>query len=109
MTRGARGQGGALGRRVPRWRDLRPLLGGGPPQRTRLEAALTINDLRELARRRTPAPAFDYTDGGSEDERSLRRARDAFDSVVFHPHVLRDVAKVDPRPGGDDLAVGRAR
>ena len=25
----------------------------------------------------------------------MRRAREAFDSVVFHPHVLRDVAKVD--------------
>jgi L-lactate dehydrogenase (cytochrome) len=84
------------GRRIPRWSDVKPLLRGGPPRRTALEAALTIDDLRELARRRTPAPAFDYTDGGSEDERCLLRAREAFDSVVFHPHVLRDVAKVDP-------------
>lgn len=83
------------GRRIPRWRDLQPLLGGGPPRRTRLEAALTIDDLRDLARRRTPRPAFDYTDGSAEDERCMRRAREAFDSVVFHPHVLRDVATVD--------------
>ncbi len=83
------------GRRVPRWRDVRPLLGGGPPRRTALERALTVDDLRDLARRRTPRPVFDYTDGGAEDERCLRRAREAFDSVVFHPHVLRDIAKVD--------------
>jgi L-lactate dehydrogenase (cytochrome) len=83
------------GRRIPRWRDVRPLLGGGSPRRTALEAALTIDDLRDLARRRTPRPVFDYTDGGAEDERCMRRAREAFDAVVFHPHVLRDVAKVD--------------
>jgi L-lactate dehydrogenase (cytochrome) len=83
------------GRRVPRWREVRPLLAGGPPRRTALERALTIDDLRDLARRRTPRPVFDYTDGGAEEERGMRRARDAFDAVVFHPHVLRDVAKVD--------------
>ncbi len=82
-------------RRIPRWRDVKPLLGGGPPRRTALEAALTIDDLRGLARRRTPRPAFDYTDGGAEEEHCMRRARAAFESVVFHPHVLRDVATVD--------------
>jgi L-lactate dehydrogenase (cytochrome) len=83
------------GRRIPRWHDVKPLLGGGPPRRTALDAALTIDDLRDLARRRTPRPVFDYTDGGAEDERCMRRAREAFDAVLFHPHVLRDVAKVD--------------
>src|SRR6188472_4110318 len=83
------------GRRVPRWREVRALLGRGPSRRSALDAALTIDDLRAVARRRTPRPAFDYTDGGAEDERTMRRAREAFDSVVFHPHVLRDVAKVD--------------
>src|SRR5262245_46676228 len=74
-------------RRLPRWRDVKPLLGGGAPRRNALEAALTIDDLRDLARRRTPRPVFDYTDGGAEEERCMRRARDAFDAVVFHPHV----------------------
>jgi L-lactate dehydrogenase (cytochrome) len=82
-------------RRIPHWRDLKPLLGGGPPRRNAIEAALTIDDLRDLARRRTPRPAFDYTDGGAEEEHGIRRAREAFEAVVFHPHVLRDVAKVD--------------
>jgi len=83
------------GRRIPRWREVKALLGRGPSRRSALEAALTIEDLRQLAKRRTPRAAFDYTDGGAEDERTMRRARDAFDSIVFHPHVLRDVAKVD--------------
>jgi L-lactate dehydrogenase (cytochrome) len=65
------------------------------PTRRRLEDALTIEDLREIARRRTPRAAFDYTDGAAEAEISLERARQAFRDIEFQPSVLRDVAKVD--------------
>ena len=34
-------------------------------RRRRLNSALTIWDLRRIARRRTPAAAFDYTDGAA--------------------------------------------
>jgi L-lactate dehydrogenase (cytochrome) len=61
----------------------------------RLSRALTIEDLRAIARRRTPRAAFDYTDGAAEDEVSLARARQAFRDVEFHPDVLRDVSTVD--------------
>ena len=61
----------------------------------RLEAALTIEDLRRIAKRRTPKAAFDYTDGAAEEELSLARARQAFRDIEFHPTILRDVAKVD--------------
>ncbi|GAA0512224.1 L-lactate dehydrogenase [Paractinoplanes deccanensis] len=61
----------------------------------RLESALTIEDLRAIAKRRTPRAAFDYTDGAAEGELSLARARQAFKDIEFHPHVLRDVAHVD--------------
>jgi L-lactate dehydrogenase (cytochrome) len=61
----------------------------------RLEAALTIEDLRAIAKRRTPKAAFDYTDGSAEGEVSIARARQAFEDVEFHPQVLRDVAHVD--------------
>ena len=44
----------------------------------RLEGALTISDLRTIAKRRTPKAAFDYTDGAAEDEISIARARQAF-------------------------------
>ena len=51
------------------------------PKRRRLDAALTTWDLRKIAKRRTPAAAFDYTDGAAEGEVSLRRARRAAPSA----------------------------
>ena len=38
----------------------RPELDG---RKRRLDAALTIEDLRAIAKKRTPKAAFDYTDG----------------------------------------------
>ena len=64
-------------------------------RKARLDAALTVEDLRMIAKRRTPKAAFDYTDGSAEAEISIRRARQAFRDVEFHPEVLRDVADVD--------------
>jgi L-lactate dehydrogenase (cytochrome) len=61
-----------------------------------LARAHTIADLRKIARRRTPRAVFDYVDGAAEAETSLRRARQAFEEVEFHPKVLRDVSAVDP-------------
>lgn len=86
-------------RRVPRPRELAPLLQFRRPQlnatQRRLAAALTIDDLRRLAKRRTPKAAFDYTDGAAEEEISLARARQAFRDIEFHPTILRDVSVVD--------------
>ena len=39
----------------------------------RLQDCFSILDLRELARRRLPAPIFHYMDGGAEDEATLQR------------------------------------
>ena len=64
-------------------------------RKRRLSRALTIEDLRTIAKRRTPAAAFDYTDGAAEGEVSLARARQAFADVEFHPSILRDVSRVD--------------
>lgn len=87
-------------RRVPRWRDLRPLLRfrGLEPNATRrrLDRAFTIEHLRQIARRRTPNGPFDYTDGAAEAEVSLNRARSVFRRLQFNPSVLRDVSDVDP-------------
>src|SRR4029079_14781918 len=86
-------------RRVPRPRELSPLLQFRKPQRSatkrRLDSALTIEDLRRIAKRRTPKAAFDYTDGAAEEELSLARARRAFRDIEFHPTILRDVAEID--------------
>jgi isopentenyl diphosphate isomerase/L-lactate dehydrogenase-like FMN-dependent dehydrogenase len=86
-------------RRLPRPRDLRPLLRLRRPRfnptARRLADAVTIEDLRRLAQRRTPRAAFDYTDGAAEGELSLARARQAFRDIEFHPNVLVDVSTVD--------------
>ena len=64
-------------------------------RKRRLDGALTIYDLRTIAKRRTPKAAFDYTDGAAEGELSLARARQAFEDVEFHPDVLRPAENVD--------------
>jgi L-lactate dehydrogenase (cytochrome) len=56
---------------------------------------LTIDDLRSVARRRTPRAVFDYTDGGADGEISLRRARSLFRRLEFQPSILQDVSSVD--------------
>jgi L-lactate dehydrogenase (cytochrome) len=64
-------------------------------KRRRLSSALTIDDLRTIAKRRTPKAAFDYTDGAAEGELSLARARQAFRDIEFHPDILRPAVDVD--------------
>ena len=86
-------------RQLPRASDLAPLIRFKKPQfdatKRRLAAALTIEDLRAVGRRRTPRAAFDYTDGAAEAELSLARARQAFRDIEFHPQILRDVSRVN--------------
>jgi L-lactate dehydrogenase (cytochrome) len=67
----------------------------GPRPPRRLRRAVTVEDVRRVARRRTPRAVFDFVDGGADAEITMSRARRAFDEVVLHPDVLRDVAEVD--------------
>ncbi|MFD6162084.1 alpha-hydroxy-acid oxidizing protein [Nocardia sp. NPDC060256] len=86
------------GRRLPRPRELAPLIKFERPfggRERKLARAQTIWDLRELARKRTPKVAFDYTDGAADAEISLDRAREAFSDIEFRPAILRDVATTD--------------
>ncbi|OCF85927.1 alpha-hydroxy acid oxidase [Nocardia brasiliensis] len=85
-------------RRLPRPRELAPLLKFERPfggRARKLARAQTIWDLRELARKRTPKVAFDYTDGAADAEISLDRAREAFADLEFRPTILRDVSSAD--------------
>ncbi len=86
-------------RQVPKPADLFDLMKFKKPEfngrKRRLDAALTIDDLRLIAKRRTPKAAFDYTDGAAEGELSLTRARQAFQDVEFHPGILRPAPTVD--------------
>lgn len=85
-------------RRLPKIKDFAPLMQFKAPElnakKRRLAAALTIDDLRAIAKRRTPKAAFDYTEGAAEAEISLRRARQAFEDIEFQPSILRDVSTV---------------
>jgi L-lactate dehydrogenase (cytochrome) len=59
--------------------------------------AITIEDLRRMARRRLPAAVFDYIDGGAEGEITMRENCTVFESVRFRP---RNAAAM----GASDLA-----
>jgi L-lactate dehydrogenase (cytochrome) len=86
-------------RQIPRPEEIFELLRFRKPEldarKRRLAGALTIDDLRALARRRTPRAAFDYADGAAEGEVSLARARQAFQDIEFHPSILKDVSAVN--------------
>lgn len=86
-------------RQIPSWSELKPLMRPKPitlnATDRRLADALTIADLRGVARRRTPRSVFDYTDGAAEAEISLRRARSLFRNLEFQPSILHDVSGVD--------------
>lgn len=86
-------------RQLPKPAELAELMKFKKPElngRTRrLTKALTIDDLRTIAKRRTPAAAFDYTDGAAEAELSLSRARQAFRDIEFHPDILRPAPDVN--------------
>lgn len=55
--------------------------------------AQNIEELREIARRRTPNFSFEYVEGGAEDEVTLRRNRAAFEEIALLPRALVDVAQ----------------
>ncbi len=64
------------------------------PKERRLKEAITIYDLRLLARKRTPQSAFDYTDGGADSEVTLKRNRQSYEDIEFQPRVLKDVTSI---------------
>jgi len=57
--------------------------------------AASIGDYRELARRRLPPFLFEYIDGGSYDELTLRRNVEDMRAVALRQRVLRDVSSID--------------
>ena len=59
-----------------------------------MKAASTL-DYRELARRRLPKFLFEYIDGGSYAEVTLRRNVQDLESITLRQRVLRDVGKLD--------------
>ncbi|MBM3731833.1 MAG: alpha-hydroxy-acid oxidizing protein [Actinobacteria bacterium] len=86
-------------RQLPRWKNIKPLLGWGLPktffQDRKLNSAVNIAELRLLAKRRVPKAVFDYVDGGANDELAYARSQEIYSRVEFKARVLRDVSAVD--------------
>jgi L-lactate dehydrogenase (cytochrome) len=61
----------------------------------RLKNCYNTEDFRKLAKRRLPSPIFDYIDGGADDEVTLRRNTESFDTCDLVPNVLAGVDSVD--------------
>jgi (S)-mandelate dehydrogenase len=64
-----------------------------PFARGTLARARNIADLRELARRRVAGLAFEYVEGGAEDESTLRGNRTAFERLQLVPQTLIDTSR----------------
>jgi (S)-mandelate dehydrogenase len=58
-----------------------------------LQRAVSIDDLRRLAKCRLPRILFDYIDGGAGDDAGVRRNRAAFDAYRLRPRYLVDVSE----------------
>ena len=54
-----------------------------------------FDDFRRLAKKKLPSPIFHYIDGGSDDEITLKRNTEAFNSYDLIPSVLSEVSNVD--------------
>lgn len=57
--------------------------------------AINIEELRKLARQRLPRAVFEFMDGGSQDEVTLRANRDDFSALRLIPRMLTDVTQRD--------------
>ena len=55
----------------------------------------SVADLKQRAKKRIPSFAFDYVDGGIDEEHGKRRNRDAWHEIELTPRYLRDVTSAD--------------
>ena len=56
---------------------------------------LTLHEFVAAAKAKLSANIWDYLVGGAETETTVKRNRQALDTLAFRPRVLRDVSKVD--------------
>lgn len=64
-------------------------------QRRHAADAFSIDELRDRSSKILPRGIFDFYDGGSEDEATLRDNREQFSRYRFTPRYLVDVSNVD--------------
>src|SRR5258707_6201893 len=65
------------------------------PSPMRVDQAVNIEDLHRMAKRRLPKVAFDFIEGGLEDEHGLDRNTSAFRKHQLLPRYLVDVSVRD--------------
>src|SRR5262249_56914324 len=68
---------------------------GTESREMRIDRAVNIEDLHRMAKRRLPKIAFDFIEGGLEDERGLERNTSAFHRHQLLPRYLVDVSQRD--------------
>ena len=59
------------------------------------EPLVSVYDFEAAAKRKLSIPAWEYFNGGSADEITLRRNRTALDALQLKPRVLVDVTRID--------------
>ena len=68
-----------LKHQLPQIKEILPLMKFKAPtldrRAARLAAVGNVWDIRKIAKRRTPTPAFDYVDGAAQSETTLNRSR----------------------------------
>lgn len=88
-----------LKRQLPQIDELLPLMKFKLPtldcRAARLSTAANVWDLRKNAKRRTPTPAYDYTDGAAQDETTLNRSYKLFREITLIPKILHSTPEVD--------------
>jgi len=57
--------------------------------------AISVEELRRIARRRLPHFSFEYLEGGAEDELALKRNRAVFERIAWLPRTLAGVGTPD--------------
>jgi (S)-mandelate dehydrogenase len=57
----------------------------------KIARAVTVADLRQIARRKLPRAVFDFIDGAADDEGTLRANMDDFDAIKLKQRILADV------------------
>ena len=60
-----------------------------------MRRAASVSDFRELARRRLPNIFFEYIDGGSYAEVTLKRNVADLEAIALRQRVMRDMTKLD--------------
>ena len=88
-----------LKHQLPQIKEILPLMRFKVPtldrRAARLAAVGNVWDIRKIAKRRTPTPAFDYVDGAAQSGTTINRSRKLFNEIELNPKILHSTPSVD--------------